>query len=107
MGGTDDPNWNATVEATDHPDFNPQPIDLAAALRKALSQRTDLELAKQTLQVNDITLRVQMRDQLKPQANLIRLWPMARRASAVRALERASTTAVGAPVTTTLPGGDR
>jgi len=69
VSGTDDPTWNSTIEATDQPDFNPQPIDLQAALRRALSERTDLTLAKQTVQQNDIILKY-MNDQLKPQTDL-------------------------------------
>ena len=69
VSGTDDPTWNSTIDATDQPDFNPQPIDLQAALRRALTERTDLTLAKQTVRENDIILRY-MNDQLKPQTDL-------------------------------------
>jgi outer membrane protein len=102
VGGTDDPNWkNVTIEPTDHPDFSPRPIDIDAELRKALSQRTDVELAKQTLQVNDITLRY-MGDQLKPTVNLVATY--AATGIGGPALERGTST-LGAPVTNTIPGG--
>jgi outer membrane protein len=99
--GTDDANWNASIEAVDQPDFNPQPIDLEAALRRALSERTDLQLAKQTVQENDITLRY-MRDQLKPQANFVVSY--AATGIGGPALERGTST-LGSPITETLPGG--
>src|SRR5262249_36513037 len=62
-------NWNARIDPTDRPDFAPQPIDLEAAVRRALSERTDLQIAKQNVQMNDVTLKY-LRDQLKPQADL-------------------------------------
>ncbi len=101
VGGTDDPNWNVTIEAIDHPDFNPQPVDLAAALRRALSERTDLELAKQTVQENDVTMRY-LKDQTRLQANL----SVAYGTSGVggTGLQR-STTTLGGNITGTIPGG--
>jgi outer membrane protein len=102
VSGADDPNWNTTIDPTDRPDFTvPQPIDLAATLRNALSKRTDLELAKQTLQVNDITLRY-MRDQLKPTVDAVASYS----ATGIGgpALARGTST-LGAPITATVPGG--
>src|SRR5207247_4869804 len=46
VSGTSDPNWNAALDPVDRPDFQPVNIDLEGALRRALSQRTDLEIAK-------------------------------------------------------------
>jgi outer membrane protein TolC len=69
VAGTQDANWNAQLDPVDRPDFRPEPIDIDAAVRNALSQRTDLEIAKKNLSANDITLRF-LQDQLKPQADL-------------------------------------
>jgi outer membrane protein TolC len=66
--GTADPTWNAHIEAVDQPEFNPQPIDLETVLRRALSERTDLALAKMQVQENDITLKY-LNNQTKPQAD--------------------------------------
>ncbi|HEX4346259.1 MAG TPA: TolC family protein [Vicinamibacterales bacterium] len=101
VGGTDDPNWNVTIVPNDHPDFAPQPIDLDAAVRQALSQRTDLELSKQTLQINDISLRY-LGDQLKPTVNLVARY----QATGIGgpALERGTST-LGSAITQTVPGG--
>ena len=49
VSGTEDPNWSVRLDPVDRPDFVAQPIDLEAAIRNALSQRTDLEIAKKTM----------------------------------------------------------
>jgi outer membrane protein TolC len=69
VGGTDDPNWNANIDPTERPDFSPQPVDVAAAVRRALDNRTDLAIVKKNLQVNDTTLKY-LSNQLLPQADL-------------------------------------
>jgi outer membrane protein TolC len=70
VAGTSDPNWNAQIDPTDRPDFQPEPIDVDAAVRRALSQRTDLEIAKKNVEANDITLKY-LRDQTLPQADFV------------------------------------
>jgi outer membrane protein TolC len=69
VNGTEDPNWNAQLDPIDRPEFHPTPIDIEAAVRRALSERTDLDVAKKTTQMNDVTLRY-LRDQLLPQADV-------------------------------------
>ncbi len=70
VSGTSDPNWNAQLDPVDRPDFQPVNIDLEGAVRRALSQRTDVEIAKKNMESNDVTLRF-LRDQMKPQADLV------------------------------------
>lgn len=70
VGGTQDPNWSATLNPVDRPEFAPQPIDLPAAVRRALENRTDLQQAKKNLQVNDTTLNF-LNNQTLPQADLV------------------------------------
>lgn len=70
VAGTADPNWKSTIDPTDRPEFRPEPIDLQAAVARALSERADLEIAKKTVQQNDVTLRY-LGDQLKPQLDLL------------------------------------
>jgi outer membrane protein TolC len=70
VSGTEDPNWNARIDPVDRPEFRVETVDLEAAVRRALSQRTDLEIAKKNIESNDITLSF-LRDQLKPQADLV------------------------------------
>jgi len=69
VSGTQDPNWNAEIDPVDRPDFRPEPIDIEAAVRRALSERTDLEIAKKNMDSNDVTLKF-LQDQMKPQADL-------------------------------------
>jgi outer membrane protein TolC len=70
VGGTQDPNWSATLNPTDRPEFNPQPIDVNAAVRHAIESRTDLAMAKKDLAVNDITMKY-FNNQILPQADLV------------------------------------
>lgn len=70
VAGTQDPNWNAALDPVDRPDFRPETIDVAEAVRKALSARTDLTIAKKNLQANDETLKF-LRNQILPQADLV------------------------------------
>jgi len=69
VNGTQDPNWNAAIEATERPDFVPMPIDIPAAVRRAIESRTDLEQARKNLQVNDVTLSY-LHNQTLPQADV-------------------------------------
>jgi outer membrane protein TolC len=70
VSGTEDPNWNATIDPVDRPDFRPEAIDLDAAIRRALSQRTDLAIAQKEVQQNDVTLKY-LSDQTRPQADFV------------------------------------
>ena len=68
VAGTQDPNWNVQLDPIDRPEFTAQSIDIEAAVRRALSERTDLEIARKNVDSNNATLRF-LRDQLKPQAD--------------------------------------
>jgi len=70
VSGTQDANWDANIDPIDRPEFHPEPIDIAAALGRALGARTDLTIAKKNLQSNDSTVRL-LRNQLLPQADLV------------------------------------
>ncbi len=74
--GTQDPNWNARIDPIDRPDFQPVTIDVEAAVRRALSERTDLAQAKKTLDANDVSYRF-LRNQTLPQANLVASYGLA------------------------------
>ena len=69
VSGTADPLWTATIEPVDRPDFRPEPIDLAAATKRALGTRTDVLQARKNLEANDVTLRL-LENQDLPQVNL-------------------------------------
>jgi outer membrane protein len=70
VSGTQDPNWNAQLNPIDRPEFRPEAIDIEAAVRRALSERTDYEIARKNLTSNDVTLKYLV-DQMKPQADFI------------------------------------
>ena len=69
VGGTNDPNWNVRLDPVDRPDFTSQTFDIEAAVRRALNERTDLEIAKKNIAANDVTLKYLV-DQMRPQADL-------------------------------------
>jgi outer membrane protein len=73
VDGTQDPNWNAVLDPTDRPEFRPEPIDLDAAIRRALSERTDIAIAKKNVDANSVTLKY-LNDQTLPQADLLAVY---------------------------------
>jgi outer membrane protein TolC len=76
VNGTDDPLWNASIEPIDRPTYSSTPVDVADAVRKALSSRTDLETARRQLTSNEISLRT-LTDQQMPQLDLTASYGMA------------------------------
>lgn len=70
VSGTQDPNWSAHIDPVDRPEFRPEPIDVAAAVRKALSARTDLQIAKKNLDANNETFKF-LHNQTLPQADFV------------------------------------
>ena len=70
VNGTSDPLWNSTIDPVDRPDFRPEPIDVEAAVRRALDERTDLAIAKKNVDVNGITVKY-LDNQLLPQADVV------------------------------------
>jgi outer membrane protein TolC len=102
VAGTSDPNWNVRIDPTDRPDFRAEAIDVEAAVRRALSERTDLDIAKHNIQANDVTLKY-LRDQLKPQADVaVTYIPQGVGGTQ---LIRSSSGTLGSSVTSTVPGG--
>jgi len=69
VAGTSDPNWNVRLDPVDRPDFTSQTFDIEAAVRRALSERTDLAIAKKNIESNDVTLKYLV-NQMRPQADL-------------------------------------
>jgi len=100
VAGTQDPIWNSSLDPVDRPDFRPEAIDLDAAVRRALSGRTDVDIAKKTVQQNDVTLKF-LQDQLKPQADLVGTYGV--QGLGGTQLIRGST--LGSAADTTIPGG--
>lgn len=73
VSGTDDPLWNAEINPIDRPTFMPEPLDVQGAVRTALDNRTDLQIARKTIDSNDITLKF-MRNQTLPGLDLTAMY---------------------------------
>src|SRR5688572_31454787 len=76
VNGTDDDLWNATIEPVDRPTYSSSAIDVGAAVRRALTTRTDLETSRRQMQSNDISLR-NLVDQQMPALDLSASYGMA------------------------------
>jgi outer membrane protein TolC len=57
VNGTEDPYWTANIEPVDRPTYSTETIDVAGAVRRALSSRTDLEQSKKQVQSNDVSIK--------------------------------------------------
>ncbi|MGH9310556.1 MAG: TolC family protein, partial [Vicinamibacterales bacterium] len=99
VSGTDDDLWNATIEPTDRPATAPEPIDLEAAVRSALANRADLEIAKRSLEQNEIAMR-NLRNQTLPDLNLIANYNLQGRGGPQYIRQ-----GIGGAINETIPGG--
>ena len=59
VSGTNDPLWAQHIDPIDRPDFQPAAIDVEGAVRTALQQRTDLQIARNNLESNNVLLKSQ------------------------------------------------
>jgi len=57
VNGTDDPLWRAQVTPVDRPTFRNESVDVETAVLKALADRSDIDVARKTVESNDITLK--------------------------------------------------
>jgi outer membrane protein TolC len=102
VSGTEDPNWVATLDPVDRPDFQADPIDIESAIRTALSQRTDLEIAKKNVQNNTTTLSY-LRNQTLPIVDLQVNYGV--QGVGGPYLVRSNNNSLGSQITETVPGG--
>jgi outer membrane protein TolC len=65
VNGTDDPFWTAAINPVDRPTYTTEALDVAGAVKQALTNRTDLQQSQKQLAANDISLR-SLADQLLP-----------------------------------------
>ena len=72
VSGTNDPLWAQHIDPIDRPEFQEASIDVEAAMRTALQQRTDLQVARNNLESNAVLLK-SFNDQKLPQvdANIV------------------------------------
>ena len=69
VSGTNDPLWAQHIDPTDRPEFQPVTVDVDAAVRTALQQRTDLQIAHNTMDSNNVLLK-SFNDQKLPAVDL-------------------------------------
>ena len=60
--------WTVGIEPSDAMPFAPQAIDVNGAVARAIANRTDLQVSKNTLARNDVNIRF-FRNQILPQVN--------------------------------------
>ena len=64
VADTQDPIWEAEVVPVDRPAPGPQPIDVGAAIRSALSNRTDIQEAQRDRESADLSLALAQNERL-------------------------------------------
>jgi outer membrane protein len=104
VGGTDDPNWSAGLDPSDRPDFVPTPVDVPAAVRRALENRTDLQQAKKNLEVNEITYKY-LHDLTLPQVDFVGTYGLVGRGGTQITRSGNGLTGTGSTIIGTVPGG--
>lgn len=57
VSGTDDPLWRQTIRPVDLPALAPPPADVEGAVRRALTERTDINNARKGLDTSDINIK--------------------------------------------------
>jgi outer membrane protein TolC len=70
VSGTNDPLWGQHIDPVDRPDFQSASIDVEGAVRAALQQRTDLQIARNNFETNNVLLK-SFRDQTLPDVDAI------------------------------------
>src|SRR5262249_17736786 len=71
VSGPDDPLFKKTINPVDIPDIGSEPqVNIEGAVQKALTDRTDLQQARKSLEVSDINLELS-HNATKPQFNLV------------------------------------
>jgi outer membrane protein TolC len=105
VGGPDDPLWRAVIDPVDRPDDKPLAIDLEAALKRALGERTDLAEAKQQITANDATIKY-LREQTRPQADVVAGYALAGLGGTqlIRGGDNTGLASLISPVVSTVPG---
>ncbi len=69
VSGTDDEAWKSELNPVDRPAFTPAPVDVDAAVRRALEQRTDVAQVKNQVEMNHAQLKL-LTDQTLPGLDL-------------------------------------
>lgn len=104
VGGTADELWDAELVPTDQPRVTAEPIDLEAAIRDALDQRTDISRARRVLDVNDAQID-NLRNSTLPALDLVGNYQLAGQGGPQRIPEGASVEALFGGAGNVIPGG--
>ncbi len=103
VSGTDDPLWVSSIHPVDLPSTTPEPINLEAALTRALGARSDLQQSMNNLKISDINLQNQV-DATRPQLNLVANYGLNGIGGTI--YQRNNVDPItGGPATTTVPSG--
>ena len=98
---TSDPVWTTTLVPVERPSQEARPIDLETALARALTDRTDLEIARKQQHSADVSLKL-ANEERKPGVDLVANYSAAG-VGGTRVLR--STDALGSTVIGTVAGG--
>jgi len=99
VDGTDDEFWTATLIPIDLPIIATDPIDLQAAIRAALDERTDLARSRRQLDINNVNLSA-MQNNTLPSVDLVGSYQLQGQGGT-----RINRSGLGGGVTNTIPGG--
>lgn len=102
VAGTTDPNWTSTLNPIDQPEFEFEPVDVEGAIRRALDNRTDLEIARRNLDNNALTMSY-LRNQTLPELELQVNYGVQGVGGPLQV--RQNTGLLGSEVTQIIPGG--
>lgn len=100
VGSIEDDVWQAELNPSDRPTYDPRPIDIEAALRTALDQRPDLVRSRRQLDIDDINVRA-LRNQTLPSLNLTASYQLQGQGGT----QTRRGGVLGGDVTTVIPGG--
>jgi len=92
--------WSTRIVPSDRPGAGPVPVDIDAAVKSALENRTDMVAARKSLERNDMSLRL-ARNQLLPQVDLTAGYG----AAGAGGTQLIRDPSFGGPVVDTIPGG--
>ncbi len=92
--------WSTRIVPSDRPGAGPVPVDIDAAVKSALENRTDMVAARKSLERDDMSLRL-ARNQLLPQVDLTAGYG----AAGAGGTELIRDPPFGGPVVSTIPGG--